>query len=100
MPTSPCPLCGSDFAAIDWKASEAQWIVDCPRCSRFTIDAYLMDVIRVGRAAQDDRVTRLLPWLSQAAQDAWQDGRRLKLVGETWQAIAHDAKQKHEQPQR
>jgi hypothetical protein len=40
----------------------------------------------------DERVCRLLPLLSQAAQDSWEGGARLNLAGENWQAVAHDAK--------
>jgi hypothetical protein len=90
-------LCNG-LASVVWKDADAVWTVDCASCSRYTIDAYLMDVIRQGRAQQDERVCRLLPLLSAAAHDAWQDGGRLDLAGENWQAIAHDARVKDRRP--
>jgi hypothetical protein len=86
-------LCNG-LANVAWKPDVAVWTVDCACCSRYTIDEYLMNVIRQGRAQQDDRVCRLLPLLSAATHDAWQDGERLDLAGENWQAIAHDAREK------
>jgi len=88
-----CPLCSAG-AISTWKPPERRWIVDCGICGRFAIDEYLMNVIRSGREAQDDRVCRLLPLLSQAAQDSWAAGIRLDLIGENWQAVAHDAQRR------
>lgn len=96
-PIARCPLCDHD-ATVRWNGAEHVWMVDCLLCTRFTIDTYLMDVIRAGRADDDDRVCRLLPWLSAAAQDTWEEGRRLNLAGENWQAVAYDTKIKHEKP--
>lgn len=93
--TSRCPLCATG-AVVAWKETDRLWTVDCAICHRFTVDEYLMNVIRAGIADRDDRVCRLLPLLSQAAQDSWENGGRLSLAGENWQAIAHDAKTRHE----
>jgi hypothetical protein len=89
--TERCPLCAT-IAVVAWKEAEHVWTVDCGICHRFTVDEYLMNVIRTGVAERDDRVCRLLPLLSRAAQDTWEGGGRLRLAGENWQAIAHDVK--------
>jgi hypothetical protein len=89
-----CPLCDA-FARVKKSEIDHLWTVDCAVCMRFTVDDYLMNVIRQGREHRDDRVCRLLPLLSQAAQDTWETGGRLNLAGENWQAIAHDAQARH-----
>lgn len=89
-----CPLCDG-FARVKKHDVDPVWTIDCAVCRRFTVDDYLMTVLRNGREQRDERVCRLLPLLSRAAQDAWEGGGRLNLVGENWQAIAHDAQARH-----
>ncbi len=89
-----CPLCDG-LARVKKTDTDALWTIDCAVFRRFTVDDYLMSVIRNGRDQRDERVCRLLPLLSRAAQDAWEGGGRLNLVGENWQAIAHDAQARH-----
>src|SRR5262249_8847605 len=82
---SACPLCAS-VATVE--AREDVWHIVCPQCLRFTLDAYLFDLFDSARARGDVRILRLLPRLSDAAQQAAAAGGRLDLVAENWQAVA------------
>ena len=85
---STCPLC-ANVATVE--AREGGWRVACPRCLRFTLDPYLMDLFHQTRQRADTRVLRLLPRLSEAARRTASVGGRLELVAENWQAVACDA---------
>ena len=82
-----CPLCSS---VANVQAREDAWHVTCPVCLRFTVDPYLMDLFESARRVRDERVLRLLPRLSGAAQQIAADGGLLELVADTWRTFASD----------
>ena len=85
-----CPLCAS-IAVIRWRAEERHYHVICPLCFRYTLEAYLLDLLRAERRAGDPRVLDVLRRLSRAAQRTAAAGGQLNLLGDNWLAIAHDA---------
>jgi len=70
------------------QAKEHAWVVTCPVCLRFTLDPYLMDLFESAGSRSDDQVLRLLPRLSDAAQETAAEGGRLNLVAATWRGGA------------
>jgi hypothetical protein len=89
-----CPLC-EQVADLEPRSDERQWLITCPSCRRFTIDADLLAVLRNPVTRADPRVHELLPLLSRASAATWAEGGRLNISLENWRAVAHDADAGH-----
>ena len=82
-----CPICGYGVSDVCWVAERRQFLVECPRCTTFTITASL--AARFGCGLHRDE-SRLVARLSRYLRDAGDDVER-EITEASWTWLAEEA---------